>query len=108
MSERLFSVCPDCGNQFPLPTNHRCDRQALREFVAQIEVWVHDADNSHDLLWLYRVLYRLRSKLNGLGVYKDRAELARKICRMLEWERQGVLTNPFKFDADGVTGGISC
>ncbi len=40
--------------------------------------------NGMGVLWLIRIIYRERCKMSGIEKYKDRAELARRVCALLE------------------------
>ena len=43
-------------------------------------------DSGYGLLLLVRVVYRERSKMDGIGKYRERAELARKVCALFDGE----------------------
>lgn len=89
-SSRFF-VCPDCGRQFPTSEpNHSCDEQGQRLAAELLDELIDPAFSDVDgslnsgigLCWLYRIAYRIRSRMNGLGKYKDRAEMGRRICQL--------------------------
>lgn len=75
----LFYVCRDCGSQYQ--GAHSCDRQSLRHAAEALDALIADERaTGPGILWLYRIAYRVRAKLDGLGKYRDRAEMARRIC----------------------------
>ncbi len=81
----------------PLATiNHKCLPMMKRHMVERLEAilksFEYDVeftpeqarpDEALGMLWLLRVLYRERAKMNGIGKYKDRAEFARRVCALL-------------------------
>jgi hypothetical protein len=91
---RQVAVCPDCASQHSLDVDHRCSAQGQRIAAETLDEFIHDAEKIADvytsapslgfsgagLLWLYRVAYRIRQKMNGMERYGDRAALARRVC----------------------------
>jgi len=102
---RYFCVCTDCGSSYPVSTVHKCrdkEQRVGQRLAAEMldQLIVHLSmllpvqiragqlgmapinRAGAGLLWLYRIAYRVRSQLNGLEKYKDRAELARIACEL--------------------------
>lgn len=86
-----FFVCPDCGQQYPVSRpDHACDAQGQRLAAELLDLVIDplysdetgSIESGIGLLWLYRIAYRVRSRMNGLGKYKDRAEMARRVCEL--------------------------
>lgn len=79
------AVCGDCCAQLPLSnTSHTCLPMLQRRMVERLELLLDSCDDGLGVLWLVRVLYHERAKMNGVGRYKDRAILARRVCGLLE------------------------
>lgn len=105
MSKDLrFWVC-ECGAQTPVGKPHVCAVYAQRSSAELIDSFIQCSgdfnlaidngaavkrlhvpivDDAVGLLWLYRIAFRIRSRMDGLEKFKDRAELARRVCRMLD------------------------
>ncbi len=78
-------MCGDCGSQLALTdTTHTCQPMIQRRLVEMLERRLDACNDGLGVLWLVRVLYRERAKMNGVGKYKDRAELARRVCALME------------------------
>jgi hypothetical protein len=99
MSEQVFGVCNDCGGQSLLGIAHKCEDGGVRagqrlaaelldRCLALAHIPLPPAEEAKHgqwmtgagLLWLYRIAYRVRSRMNGLESYKDRAGMARVVC----------------------------
>jgi hypothetical protein len=82
LTETIRFSCIDCGGEFPLGTQHLCERMTRRYGVKLLESLIEDAEHPTGLLALYRITYRLRSTLSGLDKYADRAALAQRVMRL--------------------------
>ena len=81
----LVAVCSDCCVQLPLSDrDHTCLPMRRRRMMEQMEANLDACDDGLGLLWLVRVIYRERCKMSGIEKYRDRAELARRVCLLLE------------------------
>lgn len=79
------AVCGDCCAQLALTdTEHTCLPMLQRRMMERLEKLLGECDDGLGVLWLVRVLYRERAKMNGVGRYKDRADLARRVCASLD------------------------
>ena len=95
-SERQTWSCPDCGGSLPLSeTSHDCWQAGRRRAAELLDGFIMSFGDpvyksacfsqpltGAGLLWLYRIAYRVRSRMNGLEKYKDRAEMARLACEL--------------------------
>lgn len=99
-TETRWLVCNDCGGQSPVGAVHKCSdkgkfaagqRMAADLVDSRICQFVERERKSlllksrhcgAGLLWLYRIAYRIRSRMNGLEKYKDRADMARVACEL--------------------------
>lgn len=83
-SGRYVVVCPDCGAQYPVEQDaaHRCDAQGQRMAAELVDLSMRNAENGCGLLWLYRIGYRIRQRMNGLEMYGDRARLGKYVCEL--------------------------
>ncbi len=93
-----MQVCPDCGTQSPVSNTHTCGAQGQRMAVELVEGMLGEIETAYMLsfatrstldlqtgcgvLWLIRILYRLRQKISGMEMYGDRALMARIACEL--------------------------
>ena len=79
------AVCGDCCQQLQLTNvSHVCLPMRRREMMERMESLLDECADGRGVLWLVRIIYRERCKMSGLGKYGDRADLARRVCALLE------------------------
>jgi len=84
-SSSYVAVCGDCTKQLSLSdTEHVCLPMRYRQMMDLMESNFEACDDGLGTLWLVRIMYRERCKMSGIGKYKDRADLARRVCRLIE------------------------
>lgn len=84
-SSNFVAVCGDCCKQMPLSeVDHVCLPMRRRLMMEKMESLLASCNDGLGVLWLVRIIYRERCKMSGIERYKDRAELARRVCLLLE------------------------
>ena len=80
-----YWVCHDCAGQFPMGTGdpHYCLPRRVREMAEWIDGAIAVCDDPRGLLWLIRIAYRWRKRMNGVEQYGDRAALARRVLELM-------------------------